>query len=347
MRRKFNKIGGYIAGAVVVLGIGAISFFVGMNLAKTKIAATAAVYKTLFSPIAVTPMKTLSPIVTSSPTPSIPTKQVLNTILAPVNKLQIKTQVSLMDGMTLVYVPEGAFQMGITDDEYKKAVQLCTADGTNQNKCEASIIDEKPRHTVWLDAFWMDQTEITNGMYMKCVDAGICQPPQKTHSNNQLDYYGAKQFEAYPVIYIDWNQANKYCLWAGRRLPTEAEWEKAARGIDGRLYPWGEVIDSNKGNFLGRDTTRVGIFPQGASPYGALDMAGNVWQWVADWYVSSYYTESVERNPQGPPTGGCRVIRGGSWNANSLTLRSANRYCMDPAQAEGVIGFRCAVGESH
>jgi len=232
------------------------------------------------------------------------------------------TQVSPKDGMVLVYVPAGEFLMG----------------------SEKGHDAEKPQHTVFLDAYWIDQTEVTYAMYAKCVADGACEPSYGTEPKARSNYYVV-------VTNVDWNQANTYCQWAGGRLPTEAEWEKAARGTDGRTYPWGEGIDCNKANYYGKngdndycigDTTTVGRYPQGASVYGALDMAGNVLEWVADWFSETYYIGAPSENPQGPASGEVRVLRGGSYRDESEFVRASNRMGDDPDLWDYVLGFRCA-----
>jgi formylglycine-generating enzyme required for sulfatase activity len=219
------------------------------------------------------------------------------------------------DGMVMAFVPQGDFEMGSNTYD-----------------------DEKPIHTVTLDSYWMDSTEVTNAMYEKCVNAGACEPPKST------GHYSDAKYENHPVVYVDWSMANTYCEWADAHLPTEAEWEKAARGTDGRTYPWGEGLDCNKANCYGcvRDTTAVGSYASGKSPYGLFDMAGNVWEWVMDWHDSNYYASSPSSNPQGPVSGQYRVLRGGSWSVLDNVTRSSNRNWNTPVNADDLIGFRCA-----
>ena len=231
-----------------------------------------------------------------------------------------QTEVSVKDGMTLLYVPAGKFFMGSTDSDSQ------------------ALPNEKPQHTVDLDAFWIDQTEVTNTMYKRCVQAGLCQAP------SDAAFYADAQFGNYPVVYVNWNDAQAYCRWAGRQLPTEAQWEKAARGADGRLYPWGEGIGCDKANYAGckGKAIAVGSYPSGASPYGALDMAGNVWEWVADWFGENYYASSPSSNPTGPASGQYPVMRGGSWSSEAQYLRAAFRSWDHPRYRNDNYGFRCS-----
>jgi formylglycine-generating enzyme required for sulfatase activity len=233
----------------------------------------------------------------------------------------VATRVAETDGMVMLYVPAGDFLMGST-------------------RAEAMQDDETPQHHVYLDTFWIDRTEVTAAQYQRCVDAGKCAAPD-CDIQPQGDL---------PIACVSWDNAASYCAWAGRRLPTEAEWEKAARGTDGREYPWGnEEPDCDRLNYSGcvGRTTPVGSYPSGTSVYGAVDMAGNVEEWVADWYDQTYYATSPERNPTGAATSNWgRVVRGGSWwHDSSLEVRAATR-------APGMLGisglyqdfrgFRCA-----
>ena len=167
-------------------------------------------------------------------------------------------------------------------------------------------------------------------MYQECVAQHACPKPQYTRSSTRSDYFGNHTFDDYPVIYVNWRAAAAYCLWAGGRLPTEAEWEKAARGTDRRLFAWGnspptgeranycdrnctDDLNDPSQDYRYRDTTPIGSFPAGASFYGVLDMAGNVWEWTADWFQPVYYKVSPQENPLGPASGERRVVRGGWW----------------------------------
>jgi formylglycine-generating enzyme required for sulfatase activity len=274
---------------------------------------------------------TASPLPTETITPEptstlAPTLDIFLTMAS--DKNVIAFQVSDKDGMALLVVPPGNFQMGSTDSD------------TNAQP------DEKPQHTVQLDAFLIDQTDVTNKMYALCVSAGACTSPSSTSSATRPSYYGNSEFDNYPVINVNWNMADTYCKWAGRELPTEAQWEKAARGTDGYTYPWGNnTPDITLLNYNGidGDTTEVGSYPKGASPYGALDMAGNVWQWMNDWYSDTYYQSSPSSNPLGPVSGQDRVLRGGSWGNFYASVRSADRLRSEPTYTNYSVGFRCAM----
>ncbi len=243
--------------------------------------------------------------------------------LIPVPTLGIGSTITGEKGETLVYVPAGEFTMG---------------DGASN----------APVHTVYLDAFWIDQTEVTNKQYQACVDAGKCEPPSSKNSSTHPSYYENIEFDNYPVLYVNWDKANRYCeVWAGGDLPTEAQWEKAARGTDKRTYPWGEDINCDKANYhsdcIG-DTSPVGNYESGKSPYNTYDMAGNVWEWVNDYYQSDYYAAlgGSASNPLGPYSGQYRVLRGGSWSHDDDAKRSAFRNWSEPTNTSYYFGFRCA-----
>jgi formylglycine-generating enzyme required for sulfatase activity len=230
------------------------------------------------------------------------------------------------DNAEMVYVPAGEFLMGSRDSDLQAAA------------------DEKPQHTIYLDAFWIDKYEVTNALYKRCVDAGKCLAPPDRASSTRNSYYGNSAYDNHSVIYVSWDDANAYCRWADKRLPIEAEWEKAARGTEARIWPWGNTFDASRLNSregARGDTIAVGGYPNGASPYGALDMAGNVFEWVADWYDPIYYKSAPSRNPSGPSSGGAKVLRGGSWNDIQDYARAANRGYM-PVSRDNYIGFRCA-----
>ena len=221
----------------------------------------------------------------------------------------------------MVYVSAGEFNMG----------------------SESGANDERPVHMVFLDAYYIDRTEVTNAQYGACVGAGACSPPDQHQSRIRDSYYGNRSFDNHPVIYVNWEDARFYCAWAGKQLPTDAQWEKAARGTDNPTYPWGEGIRCDRANYAGctGDTQAVGSYPSGASPYGVLDMAGNVQEWVADFYQSRYYEGSPASNPPGPATGTYRVTRGGSLTSNEYDLRVADRSYVYPHYHLFNTGFRC------
>ncbi|HLO30493.1 MAG TPA: SUMF1/EgtB/PvdO family nonheme iron enzyme [Anaerolineales bacterium] len=205
--------------------------------------------------------------------------------------------------------------------------------------------DQRPMHRVDLDVYYIDKYEVTNAQYKACVNAGACQPPTQLDSNTHSSYFGNPQFNDYPVIYVDWNMSKAYCEWRGARLPTEAEWEKAARGTDGRTAPWGEGGDCQKANYMGcvGDTTKVGSYDSGKSPYGVYDMVGNVWEWVADFYDANYYASLPPNvlNPLGPPSGTTHPLHGSSWHPYDHDTNVAFRGNRFPTESSSIFGFRC------
>lgn len=233
------------------------------------------------------------------------------------------------DGGVMLLVPPGTVTMGSADGES----------------------DELPVHRVWVDAFYIDRCEVTNRQFRAFVAAtghrGTVEGP-----------------DDHPVVKVTWDDATAYCRWADKRLPTEAEWERAARGGDARTYPWGAAAPGAAlhGNFADLAARRagfkgaivvlyedghaglapVGSFPKGASPFGALDMAGNVFEWCADFYDSRYYARSPAANPPGPDSGRSVAVRGGSWHNNGFNLRCSNRSRLEPSTRSNRVGFRCA-----
>jgi formylglycine-generating enzyme required for sulfatase activity len=257
------------------------------------------------------------------------------------------TYLSQEDDMMLVFVPAGEFLMGLSGDAFyqlwNEIMDICP-------NCRINQRHEMPQHTVYLDDYWIDQTEVTNAMYAGCVAAGVCEAPLPDDDEFTAElFYDRPGYEDFPIVNVNWFHAQAYCEWAGRRLPTEAEWEKAARGTDGRTYPWGEEADCLRANYEDcaiNSLTRTGRYPKGASPYGALDMAGNVTEWVADWYSESYYDRSDYENPQGPADGKARVIRDGHWSTWHYSMRTTRRTKLSPNVTRfnyNYTGFRCAI----
>ena len=240
-----------------------------------------------------------------------------------------------------VYVPAGTFGMG------------CAQDYTGIH-CDG---DASPIHLVYLDAFYIDKLQVTNAQYAACEAAGVCPHPLTDASVSRPDYYTNPRYASYPVINVRWSFANAYCTWVGKRLPTEAEWEKAARGTDLRPFPWGHEAPTcertntailRPGSILPDpcvgDTVAVGLYPQNASPYGVLDMVGNVREFVNDFYQKSYYATSPYYNPTGPETdlGKYHLARGGGWYDHLILSTNWVRHDEASAEVFEHIGFRCA-----
>lgn len=211
---------------------------------------------------------------------------------------------------------------------------VCEALGLS---CEPSdFADESPVHNVKLGGYYMYQFEVTNAQYRVCVEAGVCPSPAFG------EFYNDSRFAQHPVVFVDWFAADVYCTWAGGRLPTEAEWEYAAGGTDGRTFPWGEEAECGYGNYSGCTqglTTGIGSYPEGVSPFGVYDLSGNVTEWVGDWY-GNYPDEPVE-NPAGPDDGVLRIARGGSWKNPILGVRTSDRTANFPEVSSSGTGFRC------
>lgn len=274
-------------------------------------------------------------------------------------KHKLIIQTNPIDQMEMVLIPAGRFFMGISDQNEQQAILEYSSydEGFNIGFDMESIKQILTEHEVELNAFWLDRYEVTNEQYKKCVDAGVCEYPEIR------EYYSDELYKNHPVVYVAWNDANTYCEWAGRRLPTEAEWEHAARGKENWVYPWGDVFESSyvnvddettvwddytvKCSSLGCDgydlTSPVGQFPQGMSGYGVYDMAGNVAEWVADWYGDDSYNLSQLKNPTGPNFGTFRVVRGSSWNTKQVKVFLFLRYHLEPSISFASLGFRCAV----
>lgn len=285
----------------------------------------------------VTPSHTPAPTATASPTPE-PTATPTVTPTPAAGTIQTNP----IDGAALVFIPEGQFIMGLSDDQVQFLLSICS-------ECEPDhFYASQPPHPVHLDAFWIYQTEVTNSMYAGCVEAGSCPPPTDTGSNTRPDYWGNPAYDDYPVIFVNWFAAQQYCEWAGARLPTDAEWEKAARGTDARIFPWGDAAPdttlANSGDRDG-DTRPVGSYPAGASPYGVLDMTGNVWEWTADWHDINYYRFSPLDNPQGPESSpdDRRSGRSGGWYWHGAFGSAAYHDWWEPENDGAETGFRCAV----
>lgn len=293
------------------------------------------------------PAPTNPPPASSTPTPSAtPTASatIVATIVAtsspsPTATLQPgATQIAAVDGAVLVFVPAGEFQMG----------SLETDPGADQ--------DEFPQHSVYLESYWIDQTVVTNAMYALFLNVEGNQIEGRATWLDAADedallisaegvWRPRDGYANHPAVEVSWYGAQAYCQWAERRLPTEAEWEKAARGSDGRTYPWGQTLSCENAHYAncGGGLLPVNAKPDGVSPYGVLGLSGNVWEWVADWYAADYYAEAPDQSPIGPADGNARVLRGGAWEYDWKHIRAANRRHNGPAVTMHDYGFRCVL----
>ena len=336
--------------------------------------ASAAISPVLPVVATVAPTLTMAPP-TASPTPMPTATAVPPTMTPSPTPTTIETRTATTDGMTMVYIPAGDFLMGAAPSD------------------QQAYADEKPQIKVYLDAFWIDRVDVSVTQFQRFVEetgyktdaemgAGekeYVQTGGKVYSPSEawaLKAYwlypegpiaaadGGLASPKYPVVQVSWNDANAYCKWAGRRLPTEAEWEKAARGPKGLIYPWGMIFDPQSLNYCDRScvlswkdkiytyddryarSSPVGIFPSGASPYDVLDMAGNVRQWVNDFYDHRGYEGYPTANPPGPESGITHVLRGGSWADTSDKVRTTARFSQVPYARDDAIGFRCAADDT-
>ncbi|MCB9004154.1 MAG: SUMF1/EgtB/PvdO family nonheme iron enzyme [Ardenticatenaceae bacterium] len=287
------------------------------------------------------------PTIMPSATPQ-PTATPLPTVTPTIQPTLVIREV---DDMPVVFVTGGTFLMGSADEDV------------------AAGDDEKPQHNVTVDAFYIDKYEVSvqqyaaflneNGGYLRACSSRDCTLPRErigytnylmevTDLDGTVHFQAMEGFEDYPVNHISWYGALAYCNYVGARLPTEAEWEYAARGDDGRIYPWGS---DSPNEFVAvymsqsyDDLKPVDALPDGASPFGVLGMAGSMWEWTDDWYDSQYYSKSPAVNPEGPSTGLTKVAKGGAWPFNNEAdrIRSANRLSLDPTFISATVGFRCA-----
>ena len=316
-----------------VIGLVAVGVAVGLFLllGRPQDLAEATTEAPTAQEMAALPTDTPSPTSTAtetlfSPTPDLSTPTSSPEPSATLEPTALPPSITLR-GINMLLVPAGPFVMG-------------------NNR---GYPNERPEHEVYLDAFYIDETEVTNLYYRTCVREGACNPPEFVDSPSRIGYYTNEFYNNYPVIYINWNDAQAYCQWRGGHLPTEAQWEKAARWDpatnESRLFPWGptaaDLYYTNFGYLLG-DTAPVANYPAGRSPIGIYDMAGNVAEWVYDWYQDDFYEQSPYENPIGPPSGRFKVYRGGGYGATGSALTGSFRQYTSPATEDAQIGFRCA-----
>ncbi|MEM7112996.1 MAG: bifunctional serine/threonine-protein kinase/formylglycine-generating enzyme family protein [Chloroflexota bacterium] len=325
-RRQMERRTIFGLSLVLIMVLGVLAAFGYVNIERpsdvTEAEATATIESAVVAALtAIAPTSTPIPAPTTPPTPT-PAPLITQT------------------DSQMLYVPGGIFRLG--NDEGER--------------------DEQPSLWVRLDPYYIDETEVTNGAYAQCVEAGACEPPDSPGAAYHEAYYGDPRFDDYPVIFVNWYDASDFCLWRDARLPSEAEWEKAAsldpdQAIKFR-YPWGDAFDGEKLNYCDancpsekangnvndghRDTAPVRSYENGRSTLGVYDMAGNVMEWVSDWYSSRYYETAPDTNPLGPPEGDFKAIRGGSWLSTEEELTTTTRSSFDPTVSRTNLGFRCA-----
>jgi serine/threonine protein kinase len=292
-----------------------------------------------------------SPTVSQSPNPSqTPTNTPTAT---PTVSVSLPSSIIGLDGTEMVLIPSGWFTMGSRSADVDAAVSLCRQRQSSSSCPRTAFSNEMPQREVYISDFYMGITPITNGQYRACVNAGACSTPADSGTPDNryrvANYYNLPQYDNYPVVRVRWEDGQNYCRWIGGRLPTEAEWEKAARGTDARLYPWGNSFDNQRA-IIRRSSSEtpqlrpVASYPNGRSPYGLYDMAGSVWEYMQDWYDAEYYQNAPDRDPQGPAMGQRRVLRGGSYSDFEVYARVTNRGTANPDfPRSGFRGFRCVL----
>ena len=291
-----------------------------------------------------TEIKVFNPTLTFTPEPT-PT----NTPVPPTETALPRPTSTPLPTNPPVPNPEDQITLGETVEISGASFMMgCNGENNGDLVCPDS---ELPYHEVTLPTYLIDRFEVTNAQYKECVDAGACAAPHSNTSKTREDYFTNPDYNLFPVIHVTFEDAQTYCEWVGMRLPTEAEWELAARSVYANLYPWGnEGPDCTLANSLNNlnvtscvgDTTMVGSYPLGSSDYGVMDMAGNVWEWVDDLYASDYYATSPTENPLGPERGTERVVRGGGWSGSWRYLRASSRSYDLPFYSGSDLGFRCA-----
>jgi formylglycine-generating enzyme required for sulfatase activity len=313
------------------IGFGHILALIGLSILVVLLGAAIV---GVMAPRPVPPTETSVPTVTPFPTPTPnPTFTSTPTLTpTPVPTATLEPSVTPTQEVSMALVAAGKFSMGSAEPDTRG--------------------DTHPAHDVSLNDFYIDIYEVTNASYAACVNAGVCSPPGYLDSATRESYYGNPEFDNYPVIQVTWQMAQTYCQWRGGSLPSEAQWEKAARGgLVQKPCPWGVLtpvcqdglahgarFDDNAA-CNEADTTRVGSYsPNG---FGLYDMLGNVAEWVLDWYSATYYAKSPLENPLGPESGEMRIVRGGSWLDYQEYLRNYARRPVEPGAASNDIGFRC------
>jgi eukaryotic-like serine/threonine-protein kinase len=269
------------------------------------------------------------------------------------------------DNVEMVIIPTGSFDMGSAEDEVDELIANCKKSGGSPYTCEERYDAETPRHRVQVEGFFLDKTEATQAQFARFVQAARRITTAEAEGRSELyrqkegkwgweDQDGidwrypvsrnAPTLPALPVVHVSWTDAVAYCAWAGKRLPTEAEWEYAARGTAGLKYPWGNRWNGARARHFGNreegTTAPVGSYPDGASPFGVLDLSGNVWEWTDSLFRP--YPRSATDGREAGAAAGKRTVRGGGWNSGAVSMRSARRAGNDPTNRNNLIGFRCA-----